>query len=1501
MISVGEIGGRLFLRDDFTPTLVQAGKAVASATSNFTNLSKAAKGFGGATEEAAGSLDENARAFFGLADAASAAGGGMGGAATGIRDVGGASGGASGKVDDLGKSLMSAVVSGNLMSNAIQEWAGRLKGFVSSATETAARVEMLRGVSHFMGEQAGKTAAQIDEFAAKLNKQGITVQQSYDTLIQLSRANIDLSKSFDLAAVAQNSARIAGTNSSETLGRLIHGINTLQSDVLRTAGIIVNFELEQKKWSEQTGRNTSSMTAQEKQVMALNAVLEAGSRINGIYGKTNEFVAGRLQSLKRYQEDAAVAVGQVFIPALRASIDTMTEFYKIVRQQPEAFVAMGAGITILSAGLTGLAIIPKITAWIGGASTAMTFFTGSMAGAAGVIGGLAGATGLGLLAAGLAYLGARFNENAQAADGWKNRLIQAITAPLGVFNDMVDAFSFMAEKGAGMADVINLLQTASEKAGRPITNVNAAVKVLGDEMEIGGKKVKILADDFTDLRDKQDTIAEGFELALTQAEKFFDGIQKKGKQGDINLPFEFDPVLRGQLGAIQSSSITSNVNRDADKKYFEELGKVSSQALENIRAGMKAGTVGAKEYSEALQKAGIALSPETLERFNKTLDDQEKKTHKAKTAIERANEAIADATKAVGGMTEQQIVAVDMYHKMGVSNEHIAVKVGVSKVALESYLDVSKRMNEILRENTTTIYEVTAALEVHSKRMADAIISNALLVASAQKDLERFKAEQNMTPREKEIAGVNRDLNNSIAGLDKLDPSFGEKVKALQDAASAKIDAIIDADEVKQMVLFANGTTEAAKAVDELNKSTKAAAYEGLAGFFAQMGQIAGGGETGIGKFMTSMGTMVSGLGEANRATSQLNVKTGKELGGNFGQLSVLFNKNATGAQKLAAGLASAAGIAQGAKNIWDATGKSASKMQNALGGAMAGAQAGAMFGPWGVAIGAAAGLVVGLVRGKPAWAKAASEVGRDFGVKISDELAKTIAKNAKDLFKGSRQAASIFSLSDIIKEGGGLNEKNLSQMTGKLRDVFVMLQTGMFDSAQAMKVLEENWNEFAKAGTDATGALSEQLREILRLAQQNGVMTASMTAYLKEQASIVASMTNDIIGGSSSLFNDAKKLSTEIEDLQKQIDDLNKVPDRGRGADWAKDMKEAQDKLTEALKKQFDLAGKSKEELEDLGIIALGSFAAQMASGKSFAEALMASKDGLIALRNAYKDLGIDVEGAGIKMLLVQAGLVEKAPELVRGAEALGASITALANMGALTADSFGAMQRQGFRMFQKLEAQAKELGGTSTDALIPMQGFLHAAAKEAERLGIPLDENIQRMIDMSKEAGIWNDEMGRSETEQMTDAIKELTKAIEAMVRQMRGIPSDIPDPFSGWQPPPGGGTGPNPGSGTPTEGGSNAPLTVAAPDRSTGAMFVGGGMSSSRLAADAGTVFSAASMGVPSSPGGREVLVVSIKTDGRDPERVAEQVLRRFPEKAGRNEYGIRSAILQIMKDS
>ena len=200
----------------------------------------------------------------------------------------------------------------------------KLKELITDSTKLAARNETLGVVMHTVGNNMGYTTSQTDAYSKSVAAMGITQQQSLLSITRMNQANLDLSKSAELARVAQDAAVIGQTNSSQALEGLMHGIVTLQPEILRTYGIVINQEAAWRKYAAAHNTTSEALTQHQKQEITMQEVLNAGKNIQGAYAASLGTVGKAVYSLARYIEDNKAQFGEIFIPAAKLLVDELT-------------------------------------------------------------------------------------------------------------------------------------------------------------------------------------------------------------------------------------------------------------------------------------------------------------------------------------------------------------------------------------------------------------------------------------------------------------------------------------------------------------------------------------------------------------------------------------------------------------------------------------------------------------------------------------------------------------------------------------------------------------------------------------------------------------------------------------------------------------------------------------------------------------------------------------------------------------------------------------------------------------------------------------------------------------------------------------------------------------------------------------------------------------------------------------------------------------------------
>lgn len=201
-------------------------------------------------------------------------------------------------------------------------------GLAKEVALMAARFETLGVVMEVVGRNTGFSATQMEAFAVGLQQTGISLIESRQSVTRMAQAQLDLAQSSDLARVAQNAAVIGNINSSEAFQRLVVGIKSAQTEILRNIGINVSFEQSYKKVAAATNRLVTDLTEAEKTQIRMDAVLKEGANIAGVYEAAMDTAGKKVSSLDRLHEDLGVQIGKTFGSATIVLVDAYTNALK---------------------------------------------------------------------------------------------------------------------------------------------------------------------------------------------------------------------------------------------------------------------------------------------------------------------------------------------------------------------------------------------------------------------------------------------------------------------------------------------------------------------------------------------------------------------------------------------------------------------------------------------------------------------------------------------------------------------------------------------------------------------------------------------------------------------------------------------------------------------------------------------------------------------------------------------------------------------------------------------------------------------------------------------------------------------------------------------------------------------------------------------------------------------------------------------------------------------
>ena len=213
--------------------------------------------------------------------------------------------------------------------------------YAQEAASLYARYETLGVVMRTVGNNAGYTGSQMESAAKSLQKTGISMVESRQQVVRLVQAHIDLASASKLARIAQDAAVIGNVNSSDSFARLVHGIQSGQTEVLRTIGINISMENSYKTLAQQLGITTGQLTQAQKTQAVLNAVMKEGEGIAGTYEAAMGTAGKQLLSMQRYTENLKLQIGETFNEALIIAVMAATDGLKGLNQEAQDLAVTG--------------------------------------------------------------------------------------------------------------------------------------------------------------------------------------------------------------------------------------------------------------------------------------------------------------------------------------------------------------------------------------------------------------------------------------------------------------------------------------------------------------------------------------------------------------------------------------------------------------------------------------------------------------------------------------------------------------------------------------------------------------------------------------------------------------------------------------------------------------------------------------------------------------------------------------------------------------------------------------------------------------------------------------------------------------------------------------------------------------------------------------------------------------------------------------------------------
>jgi len=238
--------------------------------------------------------------------------------------------------------------------------------YAREAALLSARYETLGVSMRVVGNNAGYTGAEMEAAAVGMQKTGISMVESRQQALRLVQAHIDLAQSSKLARIAQDAAVIGNMNSSAAFATMIHGIQTGQTDVLRTIGLNISMEQSYDEYAATLHKSTNALTQTEKTQAVLNAVMREGEGIAGTYEAAMGTAGKAMNSLSRWSENLKLKLGEVFLPALAGAVFGYTDALKAANREADNLAQQGSIKKFAEGVLTSIVALTAATATYAG-------------------------------------------------------------------------------------------------------------------------------------------------------------------------------------------------------------------------------------------------------------------------------------------------------------------------------------------------------------------------------------------------------------------------------------------------------------------------------------------------------------------------------------------------------------------------------------------------------------------------------------------------------------------------------------------------------------------------------------------------------------------------------------------------------------------------------------------------------------------------------------------------------------------------------------------------------------------------------------------------------------------------------------------------------------------------------------------------------------------------------------------------------------------------------
>jgi hypothetical protein len=209
----------------------------------------------------------------------------------------------------------------------------KLLAFAKDTAFAAARAETLGVALEVIGRNAGYSLPFLNQTEGQLRKLGISIEGARKSMALFIQSNLELTDITKLSRVAQDLAVVANIGSSEAFTELTEAISKQNLVILKQFGIVNTLERVYGKYATSLGKAEDQLSDTEKKQAFLNAILEEGAKVAGVYEKSMGTVGKLMGSLtSRAIPDMKIALGNLLLPVMQVVIDFMFKFARKIEE-----------------------------------------------------------------------------------------------------------------------------------------------------------------------------------------------------------------------------------------------------------------------------------------------------------------------------------------------------------------------------------------------------------------------------------------------------------------------------------------------------------------------------------------------------------------------------------------------------------------------------------------------------------------------------------------------------------------------------------------------------------------------------------------------------------------------------------------------------------------------------------------------------------------------------------------------------------------------------------------------------------------------------------------------------------------------------------------------------------------------------------------------------------------------------------------------------------------